>query len=152
MVSSSNSITDYVPLANMKAMIDATFEFGKYPIQLEEGKVKGKIWTFKGKPTGVPSPEKPSELDAEAYAAALLSAKPDRVIELFKKDLEKGMSAPEVLSAGLIPAMGIVGQRFQSGQIYIPEMMIAARTMAATIYHFKERLGHLTGERPKARW
>jgi len=140
MVSSSNSITDYVPLANMKAMIEATFEFGKYPIQLEEGKIKGKIWTFKGKPTGAPSLEKPSQLDAEAYAAALLSAKPDRVIELFQKDLEKGMSAPDVLSGGLIPAMGLVGQKFQSGQIYIPEMMIAARTMAATIAHFKEKL------------
>lgn len=37
MVSSSNSITDYVPPENMKALLGATCEFGKYPIELEEG-------------------------------------------------------------------------------------------------------------------
>lgn len=140
MVSSSNSITDYVPLANMKAMIDATFEFGNYPIQLEEGRIKGKIWTFKGKPLSAAPQEKLFQLDAEGYATALLSGKPPMVIELFQRDLDKGMSASDVLSSGLIPAMGLVGQKFQNGQIYIPEMMIAARTMAAAINHFKDRL------------
>ena len=32
-VGSSNSITNYVPLANYRAMIEATFEFGRYPIR-----------------------------------------------------------------------------------------------------------------------
>ena len=32
-VGSSNSVTNYVPLVNFKAMLEATFEFGKYPIQ-----------------------------------------------------------------------------------------------------------------------
>ncbi len=50
MVASSNSITDYVPLDNMRAMINAAFEFGKYPIALEEGGVKGKVWKFQEKP------------------------------------------------------------------------------------------------------
>ncbi len=33
-VSSSNSITNYVPFSNYKAMVEATFKFGKYPINL----------------------------------------------------------------------------------------------------------------------
>jgi uroporphyrinogen decarboxylase len=32
-VGSSNSVTNYVPLANFKAMLEATFDFGTYPIQ-----------------------------------------------------------------------------------------------------------------------
>ena len=32
-VGSSNSVTNYVPLANFKAMLEATFEYGTYPIQ-----------------------------------------------------------------------------------------------------------------------
>lgn len=146
MVSSSNSITDYVPLENMKAMIDATFEFGRYPIDLEEGKIRGKIWTFKGKPSSALAQEPPSDLDVEAYASALLSGKPERVADLFQKDLDRGMRAPQVLSAGLIPAMAVVGQKFQSGQIYIPEMMIAARTMSATIARFKDQLVTANGQ------
>ena len=34
MVGSSNTVTNYVPLENYKAMIDAAFEFGAYPIDL----------------------------------------------------------------------------------------------------------------------
>jgi uroporphyrinogen decarboxylase len=49
MVSSSNSITDYVPVANMRALLDATYEFGQYPIRLEEGGVKGRFWTSQTK-------------------------------------------------------------------------------------------------------
>jgi uroporphyrinogen decarboxylase len=33
MVGSSNSITSYVPLANYRAMLEATFRWGKYPIE-----------------------------------------------------------------------------------------------------------------------
>ncbi len=33
-VGSSNTVTDYVPLENFKAMIEATFEYGRYPINL----------------------------------------------------------------------------------------------------------------------
>ena len=39
MVASSNSIADYVPFDNMKAMFDATHEFGSYPLRLEEGRI-----------------------------------------------------------------------------------------------------------------
>ncbi|NOZ21210.1 MAG: nucleoside 2-deoxyribosyltransferase [Planctomycetes bacterium] len=34
MVGSSNTVTNYVPIQNFKAMIDATFEFGAYPISV----------------------------------------------------------------------------------------------------------------------
>lgn len=34
MVGSSNTVTSYVPLANFKAMVDAVFEFGTYPISV----------------------------------------------------------------------------------------------------------------------
>ncbi|MDO8686270.1 MAG: uroporphyrinogen decarboxylase family protein, partial [Clostridiales bacterium] len=33
-VGTSNSVTNYVPLDNYKAMIEATFEYGRYPIRL----------------------------------------------------------------------------------------------------------------------
>ena len=42
MVASSNSVTDYVPLENMKAMFDATFEFGKYPISSKKAVSKAR--------------------------------------------------------------------------------------------------------------
>ena len=42
--------------------------------------------------------------------------------------------------------MTLVGEKFQKGEIYIPEMMIAAKTMSATLDHFKD---HLTAKGEK---
>lgn len=140
MVSSSNSITDYVPLENMKALIDATFEFGRYPIELEEGAVTGKIWRYKGKAKKEEALSE-SELDIDAYLAGLLSNDVNRVVELSEKDIDSGVDIENVIRRGLIPAMTGVGKKFQSGEIYIPEMMIAAKTMAGTIDRFKDQLG-----------
>ena len=139
MVASSNSVTDYVPLENMKAMIDATFEFGKYPIDLEEGGVQGKVWKFQAKPK-LAAEKAETKLDIDSYVKALLSSQAVQVIELAQKDLDSGANPEEVVGNGMIPAMTVVGEKFQNGEIYIPEMMLAAKAMAETLDHFKDLL------------
>ncbi|UCF90015.1 MAG: cobalamin-dependent protein, partial [Desulfobacterales bacterium] len=145
MVASSNSITDYVPLANMQALIDATFEYGRYPIELEEGRVPGSVWKYQGKsPNGVARWE--SDLDVGAYAAGLLSHNVSQLVGLSQKDIAAGVDPMDVIQKGLTPAMTEVGVRFQKGEIYIPEMILAARTMAGTIDRLKDQL---VGKRAK---
>ena len=139
MVASSNSITDYVPLANMKALLDATFEFGQYPIELEEGRVAGKVWKFQEKPRQAVS-RADTVLNLEAYVAGMLGNKTAEVIEMVQNDMVAGIQAQDVVSNGLIPAMTVIGEQFQSGEIYIPEMMMAANTMTAVLDHFKDQL------------
>ena len=139
MVSSSNSVTDYVPIPNMKAMFDATFEFGKYPIELEEGGVKGKVWSYQAREK-TEEAEVATEMDVAAYTTALLSSKAAPVIELVEKDITKGLEAAKVVNMGLIPAMAKVGEKFQEGEIYIPEMMLAAKAMSETLKHFQDRI------------
>ncbi len=140
MVSSSNSITDYVPVANMRALLDATYEFGQYPIRLEEGGVRGKFWTSQTKVRKTETTKLTTGLNADAYAEALIANDIPTAISMMQKDIDGGMAAQEVVSRGLIPAITIVGEQFQNGQIYIPEMMIAARAMSATLDHFKQVL------------
>jgi uroporphyrinogen decarboxylase len=143
MVASSNSITDYVPLENMKALIDATFEFGRYPINLEKAGVKGNIWRYQGKAQKEAAVFE-SQLDIEAYTASLLSNDVSRVTGLVQKDIDSGVEVTEVIRKGLIPALAEVGKRFQTGKIYIPEMMIAARMMQGTIDSLKDQLAGKT--------
>jgi uroporphyrinogen decarboxylase len=139
MVASSNSITDYVPLANMKALIDATFEFGKYPIELEAGGVKGKVSRYQAQPKRE-AKTVGAELNVAGYVSALLSNKPETVIDRMQSDIDGGMAAADIVSNGMIPAMTVIGGKFQNGEIYIPEMMIAAKTMSDTLAHFKGEL------------
>ena len=43
--------------------------------------------------------------------------------------VEAGTPAQEILTTGLIPAMGKVGCMFEEGEYFVPEMLIAARAM-----------------------
>jgi len=140
MVSSSNSITDYVPPENMKALLDATYEFGKYPIELEEGGVKGKFWTSQTKMRKTETTKVETGLAVDAYVDALIANDIPMVIAKMQTDIDGGTAPQDVVSRGLIPAITIVGEKFQNGQIYIPEMMLAARAMSATLEHYKELL------------
>ena len=48
-----------------------------------------------------------------------------------QKALDGGIKAEDVLNGAMIPAMAEVGQLFEQGEFFIPEMLVAARTMAA---------------------
>lgn len=43
--------------------------------------------------------------------------------------LDAGIIAEDILKQGLIPAMQEVGERFEKGEYFVPEMLVAARAM-----------------------
>jgi 5-methyltetrahydrofolate--homocysteine methyltransferase len=48
---------------------------------------------------------------------------------LVKQHLEQGDDPQDILNDGLIVAMAEVGNRFESGDFYVPEMLVSARAM-----------------------
>jgi 5-methyltetrahydrofolate--homocysteine methyltransferase len=54
--------------------------------------------------------------------------------------LAAGIPADEILSKGLIAAMGEVGRRYEEGDLFVPEMLIAARAMQAGLRILKPEL------------
>lgn len=62
------------------------------------------------------------------------------VVELTQALLGRGKSPEEVLDLALIPAMDMVGERFQKQEFYLPEMLVAARAMQAGLAILKPRL------------
>ena len=59
---------------------------------------------------------------------AVVSGKSKLVAGLVQEALDEGCSAPDILN-GMINAMGIVGERFKKNEIFVPEMLVAARAM-----------------------
>lgn len=51
------------------------------------------------------------------------------VEELVRKAVEEGQPASEILREGLISGMDIVGEKFKNNDVYVPEVLIAARAM-----------------------
>jgi 5-methyltetrahydrofolate--homocysteine methyltransferase len=51
------------------------------------------------------------------------------VIELVQNEIDNGTPADDVLNNGLIAALGEVGKKFSAGELFVPEMLMAAQAM-----------------------
>ena len=64
-------------------------------------------------------------------ASQLYAGEADEVVALVQQALDKGMVPNEVLQGGLIAGMDQVGKDFKAGDLFVPEVLIAARAMHA---------------------
>ena len=51
------------------------------------------------------------------------------VKELVQQAIDAGMNPAEILNEGLLSGMGVVGEKFKNNEIYVPEVLVAARAM-----------------------
>ena len=61
----------------------------------------------------------------------------DGADELTRKALESGVSPQDIMSKALIVGMRHVGERFRSKEIFVPDVLMAAKAMAAAMEHLK---------------
>ncbi len=67
----------------------------------------------------------------EQIASNLYKGEDDVVADLVQQGLDRGMSPAEILNGGLIAGMDEVGRDFKAGDLFVPEVLIAARAMHA---------------------
>jgi corrinoid protein of di/trimethylamine methyltransferase len=53
------------------------------------------------------------------------------VKELVQKAIDEGIDAKTILEEGLLSGMSIIGEKFKNNEVYVPEVLIAARAMNA---------------------
>jgi len=56
-----------------------------------------------------------------------------RVLELTQEGLDTGLSPEDMLFEALIPSLEEVGARFERGDFFVPEMLIAGRAMSGAL-------------------
>lgn len=59
----------------------------------------------------------------------LQQGKTKAVSDLVRKAIKAGCAPSEILEQGLLHGMNIVGEKFKNNEIYVPEVLVAARTM-----------------------
>lgn len=87
----------------------------------------------------------------EQIAKELFAGNAKAVSELTQRALEEGLSPQEVLNGGLIKGMNVVGEKFKANEIYVPEVLIAARAMKAGMEILRPKLIE-TGVEPVAKF
>ena len=81
----------------------------------------------------------------EEIAAAIEEGKVKLVMPLIQEALHAGDSPNEILNRGMIDALGNVGEKYRRGEIFVPEMILAARAMKKGVEVLKP---YLASEHP----
>ncbi len=80
--------------------------------------------------------------------AAVAAGKRTDTVRLTQELLAAGTSPQDVVEKGLVPGMAIVGDRFKRNEIFVPEMLVAARAMKEAL-KLLEPLLAAAGIKPK---
>ncbi len=86
----------------------------------------------------------------DQIARELFAGNAKAVAELVERALNEGLSPQEILNDGLIKGMNEVGAKFKANEIYVPEVLIAARAMKAGMEILRPKLVE-TGVEPVAK-
>ncbi|MDD3824030.1 MAG: corrinoid protein [Sphaerochaetaceae bacterium] len=69
--------------------------------------------------------------DMKALSEFLQRGKAKDVRELTQQAVDEGMGPEEILDQGLLAGMNVIGVKFKNNEIFVPEVLIAARAMNA---------------------
>jgi corrinoid protein of di/trimethylamine methyltransferase len=61
--------------------------------------------------------------------ASLVEGEPDETVALTRQALEAQLEPLTIINDGLVPGMNIVGEKYQSGEYFLPHLIIAANGM-----------------------
>ena len=62
---------------------------------------------------------------------SLQNGEPDQVLQLTKQAIDDGIDLKTILDQGLIGGMSVVGQKFKEHEIFLPDVLLAAKAMYA---------------------
>jgi 5-methyltetrahydrofolate--homocysteine methyltransferase len=76
----------------------------------------------------------------EQISELLQQGRAKNVQELVEKALREGTGAKDILSQGLLAGMAVIGEKFKNNEVYVPDVLIAARAMNAGMEALKPHL------------
>jgi 5-methyltetrahydrofolate--homocysteine methyltransferase len=76
----------------------------------------------------------------EDLSKSLITGNLEGIKKLTQQALDQGLKAKDVLDKGLLPGMDVVGQRFKTGEMFMPEVIYSAKTMHAAMEVLKPLL------------
>ena len=79
-------------------------------------------------------------VDLNNVSESLQRGDAEKVEELVKKALEENLLPKDILENGLIKGMDIIGAKFKKNEVYVPEVLIAARAMHAGMNILRPKL------------
>ncbi len=86
----------------------------------------------------------------EDLKASVIKMEVELTAELTQKALDEGLGAEQILTKALIPAMDVVGEEYERGDRYVPEMLLSAHAMKGAMQLLRPLLAE-SGVEPKGK-
>ena len=131
--SCSHSIVNYIPHENYIAMINAIHRYGSY---------EGEQWSFGEKESATAAViEEEKKTEEEDYRGGvkpgvfmeifycIYTGEHGKIIELVKRALSEKHRPVEIINEAMTPAIRAVGDNFSTGELFLPDLLLAADTM-----------------------
>ena len=83
----------------------------------------------------------------ETIKETVVGGKFREIEDQVQQAIDDGINLNRIINDALISAMDVVGKRFANGDIYVPEMLVSARTMKLGLELIKPRLGSAEAEK-----
>lgn len=78
--------------------------------------------------------------DLSALSDAIIKGDQKTAVAVTTAAIDEGMAPGTILSDGLIAGMNVIGVRFKANEVYIPEVLIAARAMKTAMEILEPKL------------
>ena len=86
----------------------------------------------------------------ERIAEELIKGDEEAVAAAARAAIEAELPAQTILNDGLIAGMNVIGERFRNHEVFLPEVLVAARAMLAAMEVLEPHLAN-TGVEPKGK-
>ncbi|UCD29106.1 MAG: corrinoid protein [Planctomycetota bacterium] len=84
--------------------------------------------------------------DPSELTNAILNGNAQAAADITKEALNSGVDPQELVTKYMIPAMDTVGKRFECNEIFVPELLIAARAMKSALELIRPKLAEAGAE------
>ena len=91
----------------------------------------------------IPFPHREGSGESPLFEA-ILNGKSDEAAAATKAAIEQGLAPQDLINGQMIRAMGEVGQRFQDGKAFVPQLLMAGRAMKAALELLKPMMAGAT--------
>ncbi|NQT55394.1 MAG: corrinoid protein [Desulfobacteraceae bacterium] len=79
--------------------------------------------------------------DSKSVMDTLIAGDESKLTGLVQNALNQGVAAKEILNQGLVAGMDIVGEKMETGDMFIPEVLRSAKVMRVAVEILKPLLG-----------
>ena len=83
--------------------------------------------------------------DFSKLTEAVVAGDSETAVKLTKEAMAEKVAAREILGSWLLPSMEIIGEQFEKGDVFFPELLMAANAMKAAVSLLKPELSKTKG-------